>query len=34
MAYGINDALVLRHGDVGNATDIAKQASDIILLEK
>lgn len=35
---GINDALVLRNADVGisvdNATDIAKEASDIILLEK
>ncbi len=38
MGDGINDALVLRHADVGisvdNATDIAKEASDIILLEK
>ncbi len=38
MGDGINDALVLRQADVGisvdNATDIAKEASDIILLEK
>ncbi|WP_342260597.1 magnesium-translocating P-type ATPase [Spiroplasma endosymbiont of Notiophilus biguttatus] len=38
MGDGINDALVLRNADVGisvdNATDIAKEASDIILLEK
>ncbi|ATZ18953.1 Mg(2+) transport ATPase, P-type [Williamsoniiplasma somnilux] len=38
MGDGINDAPVLRQSDVGisvnNATDIAKDASDIILLEK
>lgn len=38
MGDGINDALVLRNADVvisvDNATDIAKEASDIILLEK
>ncbi len=38
MGDGINDAPVLRQSDVAisvdNATDIAKQASDIILLEK
>ncbi|AGM25183.1 magnesium-translocating P-type ATPase [Spiroplasma chrysopicola] len=38
MGDGINDALALRKSDVAisvnNATDIAKEASDIILLEK
>lgn len=38
MGDGINDAPVLRQSDVGisvnNATDIAKDASDIILMEK
>jgi len=38
MGDGINDAPVLRQSDVAisvaNATDIAKDASDIILLEK
>ena len=38
MGDGINDAVALREADVGisvdTATDIAKEASDIILLEK
>lgn len=38
MGDGVNDAPSLRHADVGisvdTATDIAKQSSDIILLEK
>ncbi len=38
LGDGINDALALKRADVGiavsNATDIAKEASDIILLEK
>ncbi|BET38133.1 magnesium-translocating P-type ATPase [Spiroplasma ixodetis] len=38
LGDGINDAVALHHADVGisvnSATDIAKEASDIILLEK
>lgn len=38
MGDGINDAVALRDADVGisvdTATDIAKESSDIILLEK
>ncbi|PFR53730.1 hypothetical protein COK29_30310, partial [Bacillus cereus] len=38
MGDGINDAIALRKADVGicvdTATDIAKESSDIILLEK
>ena len=38
MGDGINDAVALREADVGisvdTATDIAKESSDIILLEK
>ena len=38
LGDGINDAIALHHADVGisvnSATDIAKEASDIILLEK
>lgn len=38
MGDGINDVPVLRQSDiaisVNNATDVAKEASDIILLEK
>lgn len=38
LGEGINDALALRRADIGfvvhNASDIARQASDVILLEK